>query len=794
MRGILSTFAAVLSLWSHSSEAHSTKRNALNYISRVDDPILHTPSHRVHAHSSFELTFLLHAGNDKVRLTLQPNYDVLSDDATVQYLDADGNVQHVEPIRRSDHRVFKGDAFVKHPGHGEWLKAGWARISVYRDGARPIFEGAFRIDGNNHHVQTSTNYRSTQHHEDPAIDLADDEYMVVWRDSDVLPHDDVHGELKRSVEGSTCESDSLEFNNDLDHPIYSGLDIRDISPADGSHLFSRQDDTPTGGTGGGVNLASTIGSTAGCPTSRKVALVGIATDCTYTALFDSKEAARTSIIQMVSAASEVYESTFNVSLGIHDLVVSDASCPGTAPETTPWNVACGGSVDISSRLNLFSNWRAQRNNSNAYWTLLSTCNTDSAVGLAWLGQLCVTGTSGDSNQTVSGANVVVRTSTEWQVFAHESGHTFGAVHDCISSTCSDGSVSMQKCCPLSTSTCNAGGDFIMNPSTGNSITQFSACSIGNICSALGRNSVRSQCLTNNKDVVTISEAQCGNGIVEQGEECDCGGTQGCGDNSCCDASTCQFKTGAVCDPSNEDCCSSQCQYKSATEVCRASTGACDPQETCSGTSAVCPADKLADDGTTCGSSGGGLTCASGQCTSRDLQCKTVVGAVTTDNNTAACNSQSCQLTCSSSRLGPNTCYNMNQYFLDGTPCAGGGKCDNGECKGGNFATEVGSWISDNKNIVIPVASVVGGLFLLSILCCCWNRCGKRRPKKPTNQPLPPPGWHGGAAWNAPPRPPPAMTSANGSRNRLSRAAPPSYAPYQGPPQQGIGRVQTARYA
>jgi hypothetical protein len=223
------------------------------------------------------------------------------------------------------------------------------------------------------------------------------------------------------------------------------------------------------------------------------------------------------------------------------------------------------------------------------------------VGLAWLGQACITTSQSSSsngvNETVSGANVIVKTSTEWQVIAHEVGHTFGAVHDCVASTCNDGTtVNAQQCCPLSTSTCDAGGQFIMNPATSPAIQKFSPCSIGNICSAIGRNSVKTSCLISNKNVPTISDSQCGNGIVETGEDCDCGGEQGCGNNPCCDAKTCKFKTSAVCDPSNEDCCSSQCQFSSSGTVCRASTGQCDPQETCSGTSALCPADTTTSDG------------------------------------------------------------------------------------------------------------------------------------------------------------------------------------------------------
>lgn len=682
-----------------------------------------------------------------------------------------------------EHRVFKGHAFVQHPGHREWINSGWARLTIYRDGPRPLFEGTFRVNGNHHHVQTGSNYRQTQHEDDPRADSADDEYMVVWRDSDVKPDLDDVSELKRSLKDNTCSSDALNFNNEDAHPVHQGLDLRDMSAVDTNKIFGRQSsiDPTTGGNGAGVNLANSIGSTAGCPTTRKVALVGIATDCTYTAQFNSNNDVRANIIQQVNSASALFESSFNITLGIQNLTISEKDCPGTPSQNAQWNVACGDSVTITDRLNLFSSWRGQFNDTNAYWTLLSTCNTDAAVGLAWLGQLCSigSGSQGDSsggNETIAGANVVIRTSTEWQVFAHESGHTFGAFHDCTSDTCSDGTSSMQKCCPLSTSSCDADGGFIMNPSTGQGITQFSPCTIGNICSAMGRNSVNTACLSNNKNVVTITGNQCGNGIVEAGEECDCGGDSGCAGNNCCDAATCKFKTNAVCDPSNEDCCDSQCQFKSSGSVCRASTGSCDPQETCAGNSGTCPNDVKAADGQSCGSNGAGLTCASGQCTSRDLQCSTLVGSLTNNTDTKACDSQSCLLRCSSSRLGPNACYDMQQYFLDGTPCEGGGHCTNGQCQGSSLTDQVGSWISDNKNIVIPVASVVGGLIVLGLVSCicttCRRRSRRRRIAKTTQPNSSWVGGNAGGAWtaNAVPRPAPAARGPRDPRDR-SRGGP-----------------------
>lgn len=738
--------------------ADSTERNPLRYVTQIEEPALnaHNPSHRIHALSSFDLTFAIHDRSQRIRLSLEPNHDILAENAAVHILGADGTIRSSEPIDRLDHRVYKGEAFVQRGS--DWTHAGWARVSVHRDGDHPVFEGAFRIDGDNHHIQTDSNYRQTRLEKDPEVAPADDDFMVVWRDSDILganPHDHAHDELKRDLGNrQTCTSDKLLFNRDDNHPVYRSLDTR--SEPDGfwrsmasNSLWGRQIDGTTGGNGAGVNLSSTIGSTAGCPTARKVALVGIATDCTYTAKFNSTESVRQNIINQINSASQVYESSFNISLGIQNLTISEASCPATAPASAPWNIACSNSVTITDRLNLFSAWRGQHNDTNAYWTLLSTCNTDSAVGLAWLGQVCVEGsqssTSNGQNETIAAANVVVRTSTEWQVIAHETGHTFGAVHDCTSSTCSDGTATKQQCCPLSSSSCDASGDFIMNPSTGNGITQFSPCSIGNICSAIGRQSVKTNCLTSNRNVNTITGSQCGNGIVEQDEDCDCGGADGCGDNSCCNPDTCKFTTNSVCDPSNEECCTAQCQFASNGTVCRPSTGTCDPQETCTGASPLCPADTTADDGTSCGDDGAGLKCASGQCTSRDLQCKTLMGSLTTGNDTYACSSSGCQLSCASPEFGANTCFTMMQNFLDGTSCQGGGKCRNGDCQGGNLGNEIGYWITHNKPIFIPVVSVVGGLVILAIVSCCWTSYRRRRRR---NAPKPPPAQWVGGGWNA----------------------------------------------
>lgn len=798
MRGIFKSAAALLLAITQSSDAHSVKRNPLNYVTRLDNPVLHTPSHRVHAYSSFDLTFLLHAEKQKIRISLEPNHDIIPDSLSITHLGPDGTIQRHEEVHRTNHRVFKGHAFVQYPGHSEWINSGFARITISRDGPNPLFQGVFRINGDHHHVVTASSYRRSRVDGDPDVDIADDDYMVVWRDTDVL-QDPVysHDELKRGLGfgGSTCESDSLQFNNEDTHPVRLGLDLRNTASVETSALLGRQIDGTTGGNGAGVNLESTIGSTAGCPPIRRVALIGLATDCNYRAQFASESDMREHVVSMVNSASEVYESTFNISIGIRNITVQPPECPGSAPANAPWNVPCDSGVTITDRLSLFSAWRGQFEDGNAYWTLLSTCNTDAAVGLAWLGQVCSQGaTQQGANETIAGANVVISTDgTEWQVFAHETGHTFGAFHDCTPTTCSDGTVSMQKCCPLSTDSCDAGGDFIMNPSTGRAITRFSACSVGNICSAMGRGSVSSSCLSDNRGVPTITESQCGNGIVEEGEQCDCGGEEGCGGNNCCDPNTCRFRSGAFCDPMNEDCCTDQCQFASNGTVCRESSGACDPEETCSGSSAMCPQDIRAPDGQGCGDSGAGLTCASGQCTSRDQQCQALVGSLTSNQDTTACDAQSgsCIVACSSPELGPRDCYNMQQYFLDGTPCDGGGSCRNGVCQDSSWFERGVNAIRDNLNIVIPVASVVGGLILISIFSCCISSCRRRRRIRNAKAHVAQAnsswvaGNSGGGAWasNNIPNPPPPVYPIAGTRG-----SPPSDGPWM------PRRASTTRYA
>lgn len=408
------TIAATAAFLS-SVRASSQARDPLNYIAIVEEPRIHTFNQRINAKSNFDLTFDLYKHSKHVRLSLQPNDDILGDDSYMNFLDQEGNIERAEKIIREDHKVYQGQAYlVQADGTNEHV--GWSRLFVRRDGTSPLFEGAFTIMGDHHHIQLRSTYMSTKHPMDPHLEESDDDYMAVYRDSDVgqLSHTELR---KRAAQAKSCGADSLDFNTNAQHPVHKEILARSMSSWGGmspAHIFGKRQSidsgTPGSGNSAGVNLASTIGNTAGCPSARRVALVGVATDCGYTSAFNSTDTMRQNVINVVNTASDLYQSTFNITLGLRNLTVSPAECPSTPASATLWNQGCTDAYTITNRLNDFSAWRSNlAGDTNAYWSLFTTCNTGAEVGLAWLGQLCNHGATSQtdnsgSSQSVSGVS------------------------------------------------------------------------------------------------------------------------------------------------------------------------------------------------------------------------------------------------------------------------------------------------------------------------------------------------------------------------------------------------------
>ncbi|WWC62218.1 uncharacterized protein I303_104813 [Kwoniella dejecticola CBS 10117] len=703
-------------------------------------------------------------------LLLRPTEHLFHPDAKVSY----GDDTRTELLREEDWRLFTGE--VIHPKWIERIKSlessghqlgphneaiiGSASVMVHHPGdgvdEHTIFEGTFTMYGIRYTVMTRDNYQRVKTLDDVDVEVESlGSQLVVFRDIDMThsinstTSNHHHSENKYNLGiGSSCSHDTLPFNSHLTNPILQqpsgGLSgdsyLSNLLPFG----LGRRDDT--GGMSLGSNFINSIGSNEGCPKEQRIVYMGVALDCNYVAAYQNPDQARTQVLNDWNQISALYKSTFNISLGIIELQVRNMTCPTTPPSGEEWNVPCGNNLTLDERLSRFSAWRGEKGDDGAgLWHLMSACPTDSEVGVAWLGTLCQNTATQQSGQTVSGTGISTATKTEWSLIAHEIGHGFGAIHDCTSGCSLSGS-----CCPSSSSACDAGGQFIMNPTTSSSEQTFSPCTLGNICSNIGGRTMNTNCITSPGSRTVISLQQCGNGIVEDGEDCDPGGNS---TSACCDASTCKFREGAVCDPTNSACCTSSCQLASAGTVCRSSVDAtCDFEETCTGTNATCPDDKTAEDGKSCGSDG--LACASGRCTSLNQQCRSVGSSMGLTQACGQKDDKSCVVTCRDPNV-TNQCVVLQTSLVDGSPCGYGGHCYNQTCNSGSWQATAAAWYTQNLQISIPVTIVVGLIvlgLLWAIVKCTFGVCCVTKTRRPPN--MRNNGTRGSAYVPAPTGPPP----------------------------------------
>ncbi|PIC21340.1 hypothetical protein B9Z55_026207 [Caenorhabditis nigoni] len=256
-------------------------------------------------------------------------------------------------------------------------------------------------------------------------------------------------------------------------------------------------------------------------------------------------------------------------------------------------------VDSKETLNNFMEYKKKMLKDNFFDTgyLLTTLKFDEGVvGKAYKGTMCSYDYSGGIY--VDHNNDTIETVA---TFAHELGHTFGMDHDP-----NDKDVCY---CPMPRC--------IMNPQSGH-MEVWSECSVKNLASGFNRGI--DLCLFNEPGQKP-SDAKCGNGIVEAGEECDCGPLK-C-DNDCCDGSTCKLIGEAQC--ASGDCCDLKtCKPKPRATVCRAAVGICDLDEFCNGETNDCPADFFVQNGANC--PGRDLEfCYEAGCGSRNDQCAKLWG-------------------------------------------------------------------------------------------------------------------------------------------------------------------------
>lgn len=461
---------------------------------------------------------------------------------------------------------------------------------------------------------------------------------------------------------------------------------------------------------------------SGCPASPQVLYVGVVADCAYMEAFKLDAAqARANIINDFNIVSAIYEDAFNVHLGILsiDLMMECSS----AKSKTAFNVPCQPKISLASRLSRFTKWRLGQPEDAGLYHLVTGCGDSDVVGIAWLNQVCQIKPYTDSNgDYVGGTSVSAFIKNQFAIMAHEIGHNFGAVHDCDKQACQLCTGDNCPCC-MCEKQCDCRGEFLMNPESGGlNVKTFSTCSRRDICKKMP---VLASCLKEPGSLNTITKAMCGDGIKDDGEECDCGGPEKCKNNPCCTAD-CRLKPGARCSDGNDRCCR-DCQVipASAQHVCQKGKGPCQVSSVCDGEDADCPKLRYRADGEACDADGG--RCASGLCTSRSRQCA-AVGARLGITEDCPYEFGSCSIVC---KNGENSCVILDATFVNGTSCGYGGKCYGGVCSEPAIQTFV------MRNIV-PLGLIGGAIVLFVILYAtsAVTNIFRRRPPPPMPASLP----------------------------------------------------------
>ena len=410
-----------------------------------------------------------------------------------------------------------------------------------------------------------------------------------------------------------------------------------------------------------------------CPLQIKYASLGVAVDCSVAQQTPNKEAIIQEVLGMMAQTNIEYKKAFNIQLvlSVLDIRMSCSQNYATPDsqlvpnvEYDKWNIPCFTRYPIMNRLSDFATWRGARKDTVDVWHLYSTCSSDSKVGLAWPSSVCYQGTQiATGNYNYSGVSISTRQQSSWKVFAHEIGHNFGAIHDCLAPTCDN---TCHACSP----NCDCNSQFVMNPNQNVATNDFSPGTIQDVCNTLPS----FNCLKSVNNISSFSENTCGNGIVEGNEECDCGDL--CAQDKCC-TSDCKLTTNSKCSDKNQACCNN-CQYKPQNSICRMKESSCDVAEVCSGTNGNCPVDVFVPDGTSCSENGFNGNCASKYCTSANKQCTDLYP--TSSGACSGLGTPDCILTCSTA----GGCAEYQSFLIDGTVCGGGyGNCELGVCEYAN---------------------------------------------------------------------------------------------------------------
>uniref|UniRef100_A0A7M4FMR1 Uncharacterized protein n=1 Tax=Crocodylus porosus TaxID=8502 RepID=A0A7M4FMR1_CROPO len=257
--------------------------------------------------------------------------------------------------------------------------------------------------------------------------------------------------------------------------------------------------------------------------------------------------------------------------------------------------------------------------------------------------------------------------------------------------------------------------FVITKNTVVALANFTIRKVCIVTSPVATSDVFSNCSYNSSPEAVYMLKYCGNKMVEKGEECDCGSTQECSRDPCCEAN-CTLSVSTAC--AFGECCS-KCQILPLGRLCRKRINECDLPEK--------GKTIFVRDGTP---SGNDKICFNKSCTS--------VSVLHYDCNLIQCHNRGI---CNSKRhchceygWAPPSCQDKGH----------GGSIDTGPPPSREMVTR-------SYNIGIPVLSTVG--ILVICLCVCCRKVLRKsvyRPEliPPLSQVGVPPS-HASTPWHAP---------------------------------------------
>ncbi|KAI5127566.1 hypothetical protein NEPAR04_1120 [Nematocida parisii] len=381
-------------------------------------------------------------------------------------------------------------------------------------------------------------------------------------------------------------------------------------------------------------------STYGFPIEKKAIPVAVAIDKNYIQKLGSKREAIFSVLENMNIASRIYERSFNVLLYVSDIIIDSSA---------EW---FNSKDSLMKKLDQFRKYR-QKKKKKCMVYHIATATTQKAlqIGLAWRGTIGY-----NSSRNISAS---IYTENQFVTMAHEIGHNLGLLHDCDADTCKASDRVTYQCNPCDG--CDCKGKYIMNARKAPNLMSFSPPTLREMSIILANLDVEMPKVED----VTMPYPVCGNGIVEQGEECDAGPF---GD-ACC-TPDCKLRMGAICSDYNSGCCKG-CKPAKKGTICKKSQNECHKSSMCDGITSKCPSVDFLPNNSKCSVG----FCASGICTNRDRQCVLAGDKFSIISSIPGYNG--CAMKCVNKKGHAVMIPSMS--FRDGTPCGWSGTCVHGRC-------------------------------------------------------------------------------------------------------------------